>query len=84
MHEIAVSPLLFNRPKDLICTMVHDAVQAVLFDEDPDNSSHRAGCSRSDHYYHRAELRDKAIELGLQCEFLNSQIWMDKDVLAER
>lgn len=73
LHEIAVSPLLFNRPKDLICTVVHEAVHAALYDADPHNPSHRAGCSRRDHYYHRTEFRDKAIELGLRCEFLNSR-----------
>lgn len=71
IHEIAVSPLLFDKPEDVLCTLLHEAVHAVLHEEDPDNPVHAAGCSRTDPYYHRKEFQRKAEEIGLACDFMN-------------
>lgn len=73
MHEIAVSPFLFGKPADLLCTLIHEAAHALLHEEDPENPRHHGGCSRNDRYYHRTEFRKRAEDLGLECSFLNGR-----------
>src|SRR5688572_26794436 len=34
-HEIAISPRLFGSPEDLLATMIHEAVHALLYEGDP-------------------------------------------------
>src|SRR5262245_27114623 len=57
LHEVADSPWLFGRPADLLCTLVHEAVHAILHEVHPAHPKHNAGCSRSDPYYHRKEFK---------------------------
>jgi hypothetical protein len=70
-HEVAISPVLFTKPRDVLEVLIHEAAHAVLYEREPDNMKHRAGCSRNDHYYHRKEFKRMAEELGLECRFLN-------------
>jgi len=66
MHEVAVSPVLFGAPRDLLATLLHEAAHAILFEKEGE-----AGCTGS--YYHRIEFRDAARKLGLACEFRNTR-----------
>jgi hypothetical protein len=68
-HEIALSPHLFSSSKDLLATMVHEAVHALLDENDPDGP-YPGGVS-ADRYYHRHAFRDRCLELGLACGLLN-------------
>ena len=47
-HEVAISPYLFSTSEDLLATLVHEAVHAVLFEEDPHRKRSNGGCSLSD------------------------------------
>jgi len=75
-HEVALSPELFHAPAALLATLVHEAVHASLYVNDPDNPRHVGGVSRDRRgylYYHRKEFRDAARKLGLQCEYRNGR-----------
>ena len=63
VHEVALTPDLFSDPTNLAEVLVHEAAHALLFD-----SLHTGGCTLGTPY-HRKEFRDKAVELGLICEF---------------
>ena len=64
-HEVAINPALFDRPEDLLATLLHEAAHALLFEW-----GLNGGCG-SDGYYHREEFRNVCRKLGLECEFSN-------------
>lgn len=65
LHEIAISPALFNHPKEVLAVMLHEAAHALLVA--------RRGNGGTNGYYHRREFRDAAVMLGLDCEFKNTR-----------
>lgn len=71
-HEVSLSPRLFAQPTDLLATMVHEAVHALLY-ATTTSSVHVAGVSVRDRYYHRREFRDECRRLGLECQYLNGR-----------
>jgi hypothetical protein len=80
-HEVGVSPILFDEPKDVIVALLHEAVHAILFPE------YRGGCSTgANKYYHRATFRDACPYFGLECRFKNTRYgwaitqWPDGEV----
>lgn len=66
-HEVGISPALFDAPEELLITILHEAVHALLFEK-----LGHGGCG-PDGFYHRTEFRDLARELGLACEFVNNR-----------
>jgi hypothetical protein len=72
-HEVGVSPYLFDEPKEMLNTLLHEAAHAALFERDPLCRHHRGGCSITDPFYHRTEFRDLCRQWGLACEFLNNR-----------
>ncbi len=64
-HEIAISPLLFDNPAELLGTLLHEAAHAVNFAAGIRDFSGR--------YYHLKQFRDKAVQLGLVCNFHNTR-----------
>lgn len=71
-HELAINPVLFDRPEDLLGTLVHEAAHALLFEW-----GLRGGCG-PDGYFHREEFRGVCERLGLVCSFRNRRYgWSD-------
>lgn len=66
-HEIAINPILIGHAESLVATMLHEAVHAMLYE-----SGDRGGMG-STPYYHTKVFRDRCLESGLECEFLNSR-----------
>lgn len=64
-HEVAISPLLFKDPKQVLSTLLHEAAHAMLW------KKHRAGMSGR--YYHNKTFRDACRNLGLACDFLHTR-----------
>lgn len=64
-HEIAISPRLFELPKDLFGTLLHEAAHAANFAAGIRDCTGR--------YYHRKEFRNRCFQLGLDCQFLNTR-----------
>jgi hypothetical protein len=67
-HEIGVSPALFQKPKELLATLLHEAAHALLYQRNPQGGG---GCTGP--YYHRKDFRDACAELGLKAEFHNTR-----------
>jgi hypothetical protein len=70
LHEVAVHPGMFDSPRDLLVTLVHEAAHAILWEKRHDDDKHCCGVSLS-RYYHRVEFRSAAERLGLEVGFLN-------------
>lgn len=70
LHEVAVHPGMFESPKDLLVTMVHEAAHSILWERRQEGDKHCCGVSLSG-YYHRVEFRLVAEGLGLDVGFLN-------------
>ena len=66
-HEIGISPALFESPKEVLATMLHEAAHALL-----NKRTGTPGCG-SGGYYHLKEFRDCCQELGLKCSFRNTR-----------
>lgn len=66
-HEVAISPTLFDRPEDLLETLLHEAAHALLFEW-----GLNGGCG-PDGYYHREAFRNVCRKLGLHCTFSNKR-----------
>ena len=66
-HEVAINPTLFDRPEDLLGTLLHEAVHGLLFEW-----GLNGGCG-PDGYYHREEFRNVSYKLGLSCGFSNKR-----------
>jgi hypothetical protein len=64
-HELAINPVLFESPEDLLNTLLHEAAHALLYEW-----GLNGGCG-PDGYYHREEFRNVCAKLGLVCEFNN-------------
>jgi hypothetical protein len=64
-HKMAVNPVLFDRPKDLLGSLIHEAAYGLLFEW-----GIYGGCGK-DRYYHREEFASVSRKLGLTCEFSN-------------
>ncbi len=64
-HEVAINPLLFERPEELLGTLMHEAVHGLLFSWGLNGGCGPDGC------YHREEFRNVSRKLGLSCEFSN-------------
>jgi hypothetical protein len=64
-HELAIAPHLFDTPKELLGTLLHEAAHGLLFEW-----GLNGGCG-PDGYYHREEFRNVGRKLGLTCEFSN-------------
>ena len=74
IHEVAISPDLFETHEDLLETLVHEAAHALLYENSSNNKKHIAGHGRSGYgRYHRKEFRDTARRFGLICEFNGTQ-----------
>ena len=80
VHEIGISPDLFERPEEALCTILHEAAHALLYEKDK-----TGGCG-PDFYYHKKVFRDTCRRLGLECKFRNSRYgwtntyWPEKGV----
>jgi hypothetical protein len=70
LHEVAVHPGMFESPADLLVTIIHEAAHAILWENRKDGDRHCCGVSLGG-YYHRAEFRSAALQLGLEPHFLN-------------
>lgn len=66
-HEVAFSPELIGRTKELLATMLHEAAHAVLYE-----SGHKGGMG-STSYYHTKKFRDQCRDLGLECRFRDTR-----------
>lgn len=66
-HEIGLSPDLFESAEAVLAVLLHEAAHALHFER-----TGSGGCG-SGGYYHLASYRDVAVELGLQCQFLNTR-----------
>jgi hypothetical protein len=66
-HEVAINPVLFENPEDLLHVLLHEAAHALL-----QEWGLRGGCG-PDGYYHREEFRNVVIKLGLSCQFHNKR-----------
>ena len=67
IHEVAISPNLFDDPTGLLATMLHEAAHACLWEEG------KRGGMGSSGYYHTKVFRDRCTEFGLKCEFYNTR-----------
>ncbi len=65
-HEVAVSPVLFGAPEEVLATLLHEAVHILLW------PGEHAGVS-DDGRYHRTSFRDQCLEFGLACDWWNSR-----------
>jgi hypothetical protein len=70
-HEVAISPALFSTPEELLATMLHEAVHALLYETD--RSGRHIGGVSADGYYHRHEFRDACVKLGLGCWYAHGR-----------
>lgn len=66
-HEVGISPLLFGDSSQLVASMLHEAVHAVLHEEGQNGGMGSTG------YYHTKVFRDCCREFGLDCQFLNTR-----------
>lgn len=79
VHEVAINPELFSSPRDLVATMLHEAVHAMLFEE-----TGNAGVGSTDQY-HTKVFQDRCEEMGLRCAFKdtrhgwNQTAWPDEE-----
>jgi hypothetical protein len=63
-HEVGISPQLFESPDEVVAALLHEAAHAI-------NHELRIADCGPDGHYHRAEFRDIARSLGLECGFRN-------------
>lgn len=69
-HEIAINPGIFNKPADVLETLIHEGAHAILVDE-------AGGCTQGG-YYHTKHFRDVALSMGLDCTFHDRRYgWTD-------
>jgi len=64
-HEIGISPALFEDPKKLLATLLHEAAHALNYERRVQDVTGR--------YYHRKEFRDTCVRFGLDCRFLHTR-----------
>ena len=67
VHEVAINPDLFSMPRDLVATMLHEAVHAMLFEE-----TGNAGIGSTPRY-HTQVFADRCQEMGLRCAYYNTR-----------